>query len=57
MSYSILFLNKKYMNTDAWYWIFADIRYANIFQLLLADADTDTYIFSFCLETTPVQEL
>ncbi len=36
---------------DARYWIFADIRYADIFQIILADTNTD--IFPFCLETTP----
>ncbi len=36
---------------DAQYWIFADIRYADIFQIILGDTDTD--IFPFCLETTP----
>lgn len=29
-------------NRDARYWIFADIRYADISKPLLADTDTDT---------------
>ncbi len=40
-------------NGDARYWIFAEIRYADIFQTILADINTDTDIFPFCLETTP----
>lgn len=31
---------------DARYWILADIRYADIFKLILSDADTDTDIYT-----------
>ncbi len=40
---------KIIIGRDARYWIFADIWYADIFQIILADTD----IFPFCLETTP----
>ncbi len=42
---------KIIIGRDARYWIFADIRYADIFLIILANTDTD--IFPFCLETTP----
>ncbi len=51
---------KWILNRDARYWIFADIRYADIFQLILADTDTDTDIFPFVWnqhQVSPVQKL
>ncbi len=57
-------LTKKYQSIilirDARYWIFADIRYADIFQLILADTDADTDIFPFVWrqhQVSPVQKL
>ncbi len=38
---------------DAQYWIFADIRYADMFQLILADSQCRYQYISFGLETTP----
>ncbi len=53
----MLFLATSYdsFNRDAQYWILADIRYADIFHLILADSRY-RYI-SFCLETFPVHKL
>ncbi len=43
---------------DARYWIFADIRYANIFQLILADTDADIFPFVWKQhQVSPVQKL
>ncbi len=40
---------------DSRYWIFADIWYANIFQLILAD--TDIFPFIWKQQVSPVQKL
>ncbi len=43
---------------DARYWIFADIRYDDIFQLILADTDTDIFPFVWKQhQVSPVQKL
>ncbi len=36
-----------YYYRDAQYWIFANIWYADIFQLILVDSRSDTDIFPF----------
>ncbi len=37
---------------DARYWIFADIQYADNFQLILADTIYNNFLFLTILETT-----
>ncbi len=50
--------NKYLYIRDARYWIFADIRYADIFKLILADADTDIFPFVWKQhQVSPVQKL
>ncbi len=41
---------------DARYWIFADIRYADIFQLILADTDIFPFVWKQH-QVSPVQKL
>ncbi len=41
---------------DARYWIFADIRYADIFQLILADTDIFPFVWKHH-QVSPVQKL
>ncbi len=40
---------------DAWYWIFADIRYADIFQLILANIDIFPFVWKQH-QVSPVQK-
>ncbi len=46
-------MKKMIVIRDVRYLIFANVRYADIFQLILADSRCQYRYISYCLETTP----